>query len=96
MNKMKSHIYEVPIARDLSGFSVEGQVTPNAFCQNGPSVVSPGCAIGPNPLAGSCAPTGVYAGPSGCTSGTTPETSWPDCNGGGSALEGCATGTSYH
>ena len=96
MGKMKLRHYEVPIARDLSGFLAEGQVTPNAFCTNGPSVVSPTCAVGPTPTGiGSCSPTGTYAGTGGCNTGISPDTPWPTCRGGVSALEGCATGTYY-
>jgi len=86
MKKMQLPLYEAPIARNLSGLSVQGQGNPNPYasCQSGTGVISPGCATGPSPVAvGLCSPVGNLV------------TVAPTCRAGDHALEGCWSGSIY-
>ena len=86
--KDKRRTYEPPRARDLSAFSVSGDVgplgeciagpTPYYNCVNGPSFAGP-CNIGNNPDTSECA-TGSFH-------------EYPACKAGGYAVTVCLSGS---
>lgn len=80
-------LYEPPQARDLSAFSVSGQVGPLGMCLPGPRPYY------------NCVEGGHFIGP--CSPGTLPDTSscvegafhtYPTCHGGSVASTTCISG----
>jgi hypothetical protein len=83
--------YEPPLARDLSGFSVSGQIGPGGICQSGSVPIVYECATGGNPTQW-CSGGGTLAGPNPCNpTGLLPD--YGRCTTGGNAVEGCYTGS---
>jgi hypothetical protein len=84
--------YEPPLARDLSGFSVSGQIGPQGWCQNGWDPIVGECATGGTPEQW-CDPGGALGGPNPCNpTGLIPTAG--RCSTGQGAVEGCVVGSS--
>jgi len=79
MKKSERLLYEPPRARDLSAFSVSGQIGPKGMCVDGSDLTFEVCASGRSPLGGACLPTGV-----------APDFGY--CDYGNKAVEGCESG----
>lgn len=94
MNSTALPIYEPPRIRDLSDTIATGQVTPDATCRNGTSVFAYTCATGEIVYSSTCT-SGTYVSTAqNCApTGSFPED--PRCRVGGSAIEGCRSGSFY-
>ena len=88
MNKSNRSVYKRPQARDLSGLSASGAgcssgsalTGPYGRCRDGSFLTSGFCTDGPEPVGGTCSPTG-----------NIPEEGY--CNLGQIAHEGCISGS---
>jgi len=71
IKKRGKELYQPPYAKDLSSFSVNGQVQPMGFCIDGSNPVTNYCTDGALPLQNpnSCNPTGLFPTLGGCTDG---------------------------
>jgi len=79
MKKSERLLYEPPRARDLSAFSVSGQIGPKGMCIDGSDLTFEVCKDGDRPEEGACSPTGI-----------SPQFGY--CDKGNVAAEGCVSG----
>jgi len=71
IKKKGKKLYQPPYAKNLSGFSANGQVQPTGFCVDGSTPTTNYCSGGGLPFQdpNSCNPTGSLPSIGGCTSG---------------------------
>lgn len=92
MKKKQMLLYEAPIARDLSGLAVQGQVQPQGMCTGGGGLTYVTCTPnGVAPYGVLCSPTGATVTASCAPTGVSPEYGYCQPTG-GAAFEGCGSG----
>jgi hypothetical protein len=71
IKKRGKELYQPPYAKDLSGFSANGQVKPMGYCTDGSTPTTNYCSGGliPTQNRDSCSPTGSLPILGGCTGG---------------------------
>ena len=94
MKKKQSPLYEAPIARDLSGLSVQGQVSPKGMCLGGGGLTYVTCSDGSLPYGVLCNPTGSSVTAACLPTGNSPQFGYCQPTG-GLAVEGCYSGGTH-